>query len=136
MRFLQTRIPHPRHPTGKYATISEFSMAVKLAAFFITLVVNIAAGVVIFFFMLLAMNGFSESDATYGLGAYIVLGVIVSLLMSSGAVLLVHTLLKRKYRGAVAALIAVPAFSVIGVGLKIVCSIIGILIADYVRVHY
>ncbi len=111
-------------------------MAILITAFFTTLVINIAAGVAIFFFMLLAMNGFSESDANYGLGAYIGLAVIVTLLMSSGAALLVHVLIKRKFRPTVAALIAVPIFSVIGVGLKLVCIIIGIFIADYVRVNY
>src|SRR5688500_13854230 len=111
-------------------------MAIKIVAFFVTLVINIAAGVVIFFFMLLGMNGFSESDANYGLGAYIILGILVTLLMSTGAVLLVHILLKRNLGKAVAALIAVPIFSVVGTGLKIVSCVIGLLIADYVRINY
>jgi hypothetical protein len=33
-------------------------------------------------------------------------------------------------------LISVPIFSVAGAGLKIVCSIIGVAIAEYVRVNY
>lgn len=111
-------------------------MAIKVAAFLITLLINIATGVAIFFFMLLAMNGFSESDATYGLGTYIFLAIFVSLLMSSGAVVAVHVLTKRQFRGGIAVLIAVPIFSVVGAGLKIVCSIIGVLVADYVRVNY
>lgn len=111
-------------------------MTSKVAAFFITLLCNVAAGVIIFFLMLLAMNGYSESDATYGFGAYIVLAVIVSLIMSTCAALLAHILTKRKFRGWTAALIAVPIFSVVGVGLKIVCSIIGVSVAEYVRVNY
>ena len=111
-------------------------MAIKITAFFITVLINVAAGVAVFFFMMLAMNGFSESDATYGFVAFIVLALIVTILTSSSAVWLVHVLVKRKFHGAIAALIAVPIFSVIGVGLKLVCSIIGVLIADYVRVNY
>jgi len=111
-------------------------MASKIIAFLVTLVINIAAGVVIFFFMLLGMNGFSESDANYGLGAYIILGILVTLLMSTGAALLAHVLLRRNFGKAVAALIAVPIFSVVGIGLKIASCVIGILIADYVRVNY
>nr|MBA3352879.1 hypothetical protein [Blastocatellia bacterium] len=61
-------------------------MAIKITAFLLTLLINIAVGVAVFLFMLLAMNGYSESDATYGLGAYIVLAVIVTLLMSTLAV--------------------------------------------------
>ena len=41
-------------------------MAPKIIAFLITLTLNIAIGIAVFFFMLLAMNGFSESDANYG----------------------------------------------------------------------
>ncbi len=111
-------------------------MAPKVIAFVITLIINFAAGVAIFFFMLLAMNGFSEADAEYGLGAYIILGIIVTLLMSTGAGLLVHALLKRNFGKIVAALIAIPIFSVAGICLEIVLSIIGVLIAEYVRTNH
>lgn len=111
-------------------------MALKFATFFITLLINIAVGVMIFFFMLLAMNGYGESDATWGLGAYIALALMVSISMGVGALVVIKMLVKRKFRGAVAALIAVPIFSAIGAGLKIVCAIIGVLIADYVRTRH
>jgi hypothetical protein len=120
----------------RFAAFQPDNMAAKLAAFLITLLINIAVGVAIFFFMLLAMNGFSESDALYGLGTYIVLAILVSLLMTGGAVVVVQVLTKRQFRGWVAALIAIPIFSVVGASLKFVCSIIGVLIADYVRVNY
>jgi hypothetical protein len=111
-------------------------MAAKLAAFFITLLINVVTGFAIFFFMLLAMNGFSESDATYGIGAYIVLAMVVGLAMSAGAAFTVYLLAKRGFRSGMAVLCAVPLFSVVGAGLNIVCSIIGVLVADYVSVHY
>ena len=111
-------------------------MAPKIAAFIITFLINVAIGVVIFFFMLIGMNGFSESDANYGLGTYILLALVVSILMSILAVVTVNLLMKRNFGGAVAALISIPVFSIVGGGLKIVCSIIGLLIADYVRVNW
>ncbi len=111
-------------------------MTAKIIAFVITLLTNVAIGVVVFFLMLLAMNGFSESDANYGLATYIALALLVSFAMSTAASLSVHLLMRREFRGWVAGLIAVPVFSIIGGGLKVVCSIIGILIADYVRVNY
>jgi hypothetical protein len=43
-------------------------MPAKTLTALVTLLINIVIGVGIFFFMLLAMNGYSESDATYGLG--------------------------------------------------------------------
>lgn len=111
-------------------------MTPKIVAFIITLLANVAIGVAVFFSMLVAMNGFSESDANYGFGAYIPLALLVSLAMSAAAAFAVHLLMKREFRGSIAALIAVPVFSVIGGGLKIVCGIIGVLIADFVRVNY
>lgn len=111
-------------------------MTTKLVALFATLFINILLGLVVFFFMLLAMNGYSESDANYGLGAYIVLAVIVSLIMGTCATLLVHLLTKRNFRAWTSVLISVPIFSVLGGGLKIICSIIGIAVAEYVRVNY
>ena len=111
-------------------------MGAKLAAFFVTLFINFAAGVAIFLFMLMTMNGFSESDASYGLGAYIVLAGLVSLIMSAGAAATVHVLMKRKFRSGTSALIAIPIFSITGAMLKMICSIIGVLIAEHVRVNY
>jgi hypothetical protein len=87
-------------------------------------------------FLLLAMNGYSESDATFGLGVYIVLALLVSFSMGAGAFMTVSILKTRDFRGTVAVLIAVPMLSVIGAGLQIVCSIIGVLTAEFVRVHY
>jgi len=111
-------------------------MTAKLAAFLITLVANIAIGVVVFFFLLIAMNGYSESDAMYGFGAYILLALFVSLLMAACAVRVVLILMKRKFSGSSAAFIAVPIFCVVGAGLKLVCAIIGVAAAEYVRVNY
>jgi hypothetical protein len=111
-------------------------MAAKIAALVITLLINIGIGVAVFVFMLVAMNGFSESDAEWGLGVYIVLALIVSVAMGTLAFFGVGFLMKKGLNGAVAALIAVPVFSVIGGVVKVVCGFIGIAVADYVRVNY
>jgi len=111
-------------------------MTAKVAAFFITLVVNIVIGIVVFFFLLIAMNGYSESDAMYGFGAYVLLALFVSLLMAVCAVRVVQILTNRKFAGSSAAFIAVPIFCVLGAGLKLVCAIVGVAAAEYVRVNY
>ncbi len=111
-------------------------MAPKIIVALTTFVINIAAGVVIFFTMLVAMNGFSGSDAEWGLGVYIVLALIISVLMSIGAFLLVSVLLKKEFSGITAALLAIPVFAIVGFGLKVVCSLIGVGVAEYMRVNY
>lgn len=111
-------------------------MAAKITAFLLTFLLNIAAGIVILFMMLVAMNGLSGSDAEWGLGAYILFAVLASIVTSVGAVLLVHILLKRQFSAVVSTLIAIPIFTVVGIVIEIVCSLIGIGIADYVRVNY
>ena len=111
-------------------------MAPKIAAFLITLVVNLNAGVAVFIFMLLAMNGFSESDSNYGIAAYIVLASIVSITMSIGAVMLTRLLSARHYRSVASVSIASLVFSVTGAILKVVCAFIGIVVAEIVRVNF
>jgi hypothetical protein len=108
----------------------------KIAASLITLTVNIIAGVVILFIMLIAMNGYNESDAEWGLGAYIILAVIVTLLMSIGAFAAVGLLVRKKYTPLRSALIATPIVCVVGVVSLIVCGVMGIGIAEFVRVNY
>jgi hypothetical protein len=108
----------------------------KIISFLLTLAVNAAAGVVVFFGMVVAMNGYHESDATYGIAAYVVLAAAVTLGMGGLAALATHLLEKRGFRAWVAVLVSAAAFSAIGIVLKLICSIIGVGIAEFVRVNY
>ncbi len=111
-------------------------MAPKLISFFLTLAVNVAAGVVVFAGLIIAMNGYSESDATYGLAAYVVLAAAVTLMMSGLAALTTHLLQKREFRAWSAVLISVLIFAFAGAILKFVTSLIAVGIAEYVRVNF
>jgi hypothetical protein len=111
-------------------------MGTKIAAFIITALINFVVGVVGVFAILLAMNGFSESDGTWGLAAYLLLALSVTVAMGGLAVLITQKLLKREFRAAVAVLIAVTVGSILGAGLKFICIIIGLLVANYVRVNW
>ena len=111
-------------------------MPLKVTAFTLTLIFNIFACAVILFMMLIGMNGYSESDAQWGLIAYVVLAVVISVLMSAGAVLLVRTMVRKQFSPTISVLTAVPAFSAIGVVLELVSSLIGVGIAEFVRVNY
>lgn len=111
-------------------------MAAKIISALVTLLINIAADAVIFFMMLIAMNGFSGSDAEYGLITYVVLAVLISIAMSIGAFLFVNLLLKKQYSSTPSVLIAIPFFVIAGVVLKIISCLISIGVADYIRVNY
>lgn len=109
-------------------------MTVKLAVFLITMTVIIVAGGVIFLLILLAMNGFSESDAMWGLGAYLILTLIVAILSGIGSSFMAASLVKKQYRPVVSALITITIFSIMAVALEIICSFIGAGVAEFVRV--
>lgn len=111
-------------------------MTPKIIAFGLTFIVNVLVGAVVFFLMLIAMNGFSESDANYGFATYILLALIVSVGMSAAAFITTRALIRRQFKSISAVMISVPIFSAVGAGLKIVCCIIALLVADYVRVHF
>lgn len=112
------------------------AMAPKLISFFLTLAVNVAAGVAVFAGLIIAMNGYSESDATYGLGAFVLLAAAVTLIMSALAAGVTHVQQKRGFRGWKAVLIGAAAFSAIGVVLKLICGMIGVGVAELVRVNF
>jgi hypothetical protein len=111
-------------------------MAVKIVAFLSTLAIDIIAGVLIFFIMLIGLNGYQESDAQWGLLAYIILAPLTAIAMSTGAVFTVNILLKKKFSGLAAGLVAILALTALGILLEILWSVAGILIADIVRVNF
>jgi len=111
-------------------------MTPKVIAALVTLILNIAVGVVVLATMIIAMNGYSENDAMWGLGVYVLLALVVAVLSSLGSVLLVQLLLKKQYSASISTLIAIPVFTIAGVGLEVVCSLIGIGVAEIVRVKF
>ena len=111
-------------------------MAAKISAFLITFLLNVAFAAVILFFMLLAMNGYSESTAMWGLGAYVILALLVSLAMGIGAYFLTGRLTKRQFSPLGATAVAVPVLAGLGVVLEIICSVIGVGVAEFLRVKF
>lgn len=108
----------------------------KIAIPIIIFLVNIAFGVVTLLFLLLAMNGYSESDATYGLATFVLLAIATALSMSLAGFLLSRLLERRDFKSSISALIAIPSFSVVGAVLIIAAAAIGVGVAEYVRVNY
>lgn len=111
-------------------------MLAKLTALFITLILCIAISVVVLATMLIAMNGYSESDAMWGFGAFVLLAIFVSILMAIAAYLLNGRFVAKEYSPIVAVIVPVVVFSVVGCGLLIISSLIGVGVAEFVRVNY
>lgn len=111
-------------------------MAAKIIAAALTFILNIAVGAVVLATMIIAMNGYSESDATWGLGAFVVLAVFIAVLMALGAFFLAGFLTKKQYGSIATAIIPILVFSAVGAGLEVVSGLIGVGIAEFVRVNY
>jgi amino acid transporter len=111
-------------------------MGAKIAAAFLTLIANIFAGIVGFVALIVALDGQSESDAGYGMAAYGILVFLIAFAMAVLAFVLVHFLLKREFTGWKAAFLAIVTFSIVGVVLIFVCIVIGVGIAEYLRLNY
>lgn len=111
-------------------------MVLKIISAILTASLNLAIGAGLFFFLLLAMNGYSESDAKYGFVVYAVSALIVTVLMSTGAAIFAGRLLGREYSKVAALILAVGGFSLIGAIFKSVCAVAGIATAEIVRVNF
>jgi len=105
----------------------------KAAAALLTLVFTTGAGVVVLVFMLIAMNGFSESDATWGIIGYLVLALILTVLATIAASSLAGRFFDRNMHGALAALLAAVICSVVAAGLVAVSGFVGAAIAEILR---
>jgi hypothetical protein len=108
----------------------------KIVALILTTTACFAAAVVLFFGMILGMNGFSGSDAEYGLVTYVALAVLISILAGGGAYALAAKLMAREFHPAVSLLISIPALTIVGVVLEFFSVIIGLMISEYVRTHH
>lgn len=111
-------------------------MAARVIASLLTLLTNAAAAVLLLLMMLVAMNGMHESDATWGLRAFLAFAVLILAGMSIGAFFLVKFLQKKNFSAIVGVLITVPVCVVVGILAMGVSALLGIGIADFVRQHY
>lgn len=108
-------------------------MGAKLAAAMITSFFSFAAMVVMTAFSLLAMNGFSEREANYGLIVFWILGSIGVLILFAAAFVVVPRLVNRGYGGAAAAAIVAVGGMVLGGVYSIVLTFVCIGVALITR---
>jgi hypothetical protein len=111
-------------------------MAPKLIAAIVTLIVNVSAGVALFFFLLVALNGYHENDAIYGLGVFAVLAAVITIATTVTAFITTGQMIRNNFRGANAALLATLVFAILGAVLIIFCGIVAVGVTHYVSVNY
>ncbi len=108
-------------------------MISKVITFALTFVANAAIGTVLFFFLIVALNGFAERDAHYAIGTYIAGAVLASLIVSSLAVLVLGWLIGRDFKPWIAGCLAVLAFSIVGGIIKAILILAATVVAEIVR---
>ena len=108
-------------------------MAAKIITFLLILLINLAAGLAMLFFMALALNGFSERDANYAFLIFIIGGVFISILTAIAGIFLLKFLTNRKWNLILSIIFSVAGFSVLSFIINIVIWFTGIFIADFVR---
>jgi hypothetical protein len=87
----------------------------QILNFLITALVCIGIGFVLFFFLIIGLNGYSEQQATPGLILYIVWALFFSLAAAVLSVLTAKYLINKKSFSAIAAVaIAAPIFIIVG----------------------
>jgi len=108
-------------------------MAAKIITFLLILGINVAVGVAFVFMLMLGLNGFSERDAGYAFGFFIVGGLLVSFLTATAGVFLIKFLSGKQWNQVLAVALSVIGFAALGFVLKVVIFFIAIFVADFVR---
>lgn len=101
----------------------------------VSFVVDIAATIIVGIFLLVAMNGFGEREATWGLGAYALISIAASCMAAAAAVTLTKTYLARKFSNFGAVFLAFAMTGGTGVAVIVIASFIAVFVAQYARNH-
>lgn len=111
-------------------------MGAKITSAILTCVFNLAMAVVIFAMMIIVMNGFSGSDAQWGMLLYVVLALVITVLGSVGAAMFANKLARGSMHPALIILASSAIFTVVGTVLMIVSCFAGVITADVVRRNF
>ncbi len=109
-------------------------MAAKIITFLIIALLNGTGGVFILFFLLLALNGFSESDGQWGIYLYVAGAIIVVLATSVAGIFLTKYLIETKnWNAALSVFFSSTAFVIIGTVADFILIFAAIFLASAVR---
>lgn len=111
-------------------------MTPKIIALLLTLVANVVISMFTLAVIVIALNGYDEHDAKYGLIVWLVLALICTLLGCLAAFVLVRVLLHRHVAAVKAVLIAAASATIVGFVFNIICGFIGVGVAEFVRVNF
>jgi len=107
----------------------------RFAAASITFVIDVVVAVIIGVFLLVAMNGYSEGPATWGLGAYLAAAVSTCSLAAFAASSLTRVYLQRATSTFAGVFLSVSVSAGAGIALLVVSSFIAVGVAEYARTH-
>ena len=108
-------------------------MTAKIITFLTISGVNLAAGVILLFFLMLGLNGFSERDANYAFLFFIIGAFVTAALSGILGIVLLNVLINKNFRSVSASIIAVLIFSIIGAVINIALCFGGLIIAEIMR---
>lgn len=109
-------------------------MAAKIIALSIIVLLNIGAGIILFFSLILGLNGYHETDAQWGIYTFLGGAFIITILMGAGGFLLTKYLIESKnLNAALSVFLAAFLFVLIGIVAKIVLLFGSVFLADAVR---
>ena len=108
-------------------------MAAKIITFLLIGGVNLAVAVILLFFLMLGLNGFSERDTNYAFLFFIIGAFVVTAAAGILGIVLLNFLTTRKFKSVSALIIAVLIFSILGAAINLALVFGGVIIADLVR---
>jgi hypothetical protein len=97
---------------------------------------NIVCCVLLIVVLLIVMNGYSESDAQWGLGGFVLLSIIVAIVTGAAGFILTGVLSGRGFRNITAFAIAALTPIAMSLVLQSACAMIGLLIAEFARTTF
>ena len=122
---------------GSFAIIRTVEpMFLKVASFVLTLVADVIIGVLILVFLLIAMNGFGERVATWGLAVYVILAVFISILSSTAAYFFSARMIARGKSAVMSVLLISGVCVAIGLVGEVISGFVGVVIAEIMRTKH
>jgi len=112
-------------------------MAAKIITFVLIAGINTAVAVLLFFFLLLGLNGFSERDAKWSIWLFLIGAALVTILAAVAGIFTTKFFSVKKGVNVIwAALISILIFSFLGAGINFLITFVGFFLAEAVRQSY
>lgn len=106
----------------------------QILNFFITAIINIGIACVLFIFLLIVLNGFSESQADPGLILYVAWALLTALIAATLSVLTAKYLIgKKSFKPFSAIAISSPIFIIVGGAASFVGIFAAVLLIETLR---